>query len=488
MNGAAESSLSPKVIESFLRSDFPFVPTPSQESLIRVLGRFLHSDKENCLLVIKGYAGTGKTSMVRALTQTLPRMGLKFVLLAPTGRAAKVISAYTGKPALTIHKKIYFRQRTASGGTFFVPGANLHTNTVFVVDEASMIGADDYSLTGGGNLLEDLFEYVYNGRNCRLILIGDGAQLPPVGSTVSPALDMRFLKSTFSVTAAIAELSDVTRQKKGSGILELATAIRYSIGKEMDSVFPIRIPSESDVVSLTGIDLQEALEDGFSIYGGQAAVLITGSNKRANQFNREIRARIFYREEEISGGDMIMAVKNNYRWTSEEDQPGFIANGDTMEILRLGKAYHRHGFRFREATVRLTDYPDGIELDLMLWLDALDIEEASMSSKAVDHLYRETLKDYDHLPTKKERIEAIKKDPFYNALQVKFAYAITCHKSQGGQWPVVFVDQGYLTEEMLNLEYLRWLYTAVTRATERLYLVNFSEMIFTDDQRGRLNM
>lgn len=477
--GVSKYDLANRISEELLRN-LPFHPTSSQAELIRITGRFLASQKERCLLVIKGYAGTGKTTMVQSLIRTLPGIKMKYVMLAPTGRAAKVMSSYTGKPAYTIHKKIYFKQRTASGGTFFVTGANLHTNTVFIVDEASMIGAETYSLTGSGNLLEDLLEYVYNGKNCRLILIGDGAQLPPVGSTESPALNLKFLRSSYDLTAAIAELSDVTRQKSDSGILALATAIRHSIYQKPEEVFPMSLPEEPDVISLTGMELQEALEDEFSKTGEENTVFITRSNKRANQFNKEIRARVFFKEDEISGGDLVMAIKNNYHWIAEDSGVGFIANGDAMEILRMGKMHHRHGYRFQEASVRLLDYPDSPETEVMLWIDTLEVEEASMPSVHTDRLYRERLKDYEHLNTKKEVKEAMRRDPFYNALQVKFAYAITCHKSQGGQWPVVFVDQGYLTEEMLDSEYLRWLYTAITRASEKLYLVNFSHKLFSE--------
>lgn len=482
VNGPSDSRESKsKRIEKALIERFQFTATPSQEKLLYALGRFVASDKENCLLVVKGYAGTGKTTTVNALIKTLPYFDFKYVMLAPTGRAAKVMSAYTRKPALTIHKKIYFKQKTSAGGVFFVPGANLHTNTVFIVDEASMIGSENYSVSGGGDLLTDLFEYVYNGKNCRLILIGDGAQLPPVGSDYSPALDLKYLKSSFHLTAALAELTDVTRQKEDSGILELATRIRTALESNDLSVFPMALPKTEDVVSLTGYELQEMLEDEFSQRGPEGAILVTRSNKRANQYNKEIRARVFFREEEISGGDFVMAVRNNYHWADEKSGAGFIANGDVMEITRLGKLHERYGFKFQEASVRLIDYSGEPETEVVLWLDALDIDSASMPKAATDELYRRTLMEYEHLSTKKERMEALKKDPFYNALQVKFAYAVTCHKSQGGQWPTVFVDQGYLTDEMLDTEYLRWLYTAVTRASEKLYLLNFSEALFLTD-------
>jgi exodeoxyribonuclease-5 len=479
MNRTHSARPSSDDVEDFLRTDFPFKPTTSQDKLIRALGRFLVSDKPNCLLVVKGYAGTGKTTAVRALIEVLPKIGLKYVMMAPTGRAAKVMSAYTGKSAGTIHKKIYFRQRTPSGGSFFVLGANLHTDTVFIVDEASMIGAAEFSPVGSGNLLEDLFEYAFNGKNCRLILIGDAAQLPPVGSRVSPALDLSYLRSLYSLTAAVTELSDVMRQREGSGILEFATSIRNAMGSE--STFPLSLPKGSDTIPISGNDLQEALEDEFSGRGVEGTILITRSNKRANQFNFEIRSRVFYRDEELSAGDLVMAVKNNYHWTADEPEVGFIANGESLSIRRLGKVFERYGFRFQEATVSLLDQDETREQEVVLWLDALTTEGASMPEAAVEKLYRNVLESYADLPTKKERREAVKKDPFYNALQVKFAYAVTCHKSQGGQWPVVFVDQGFLTEDMLDTEYLRWLYTAITRASEKVYLINFSDKVLLTD-------
>jgi exodeoxyribonuclease-5 len=463
-------------IEELLHEKFYFDPTPSQEKLLHALGRFVASDKDRCLLVVRGYAGTGKTTTVNALIKTLPFFNMKYVMLAPTGRAAKVMSSYTKRPAFTVHKKIYFKQKTPSGGVFFVPGQNLHTNTVFIVDEASMIGADNYTVSGG-DLLTDLMEYVFNEKNCRLILIGDGAQLPPVGSADSPALDLSFLKTNYHLTAAMAELTDVTRQRLDSGILSLATSIRNAITTADISALPIKVKDSEDVIHIDGQQLQEFLEDEFSRIGADGAVLITRSNKRANQFNEEIRARVFYYEETLSGGDYIMCVRNNYHWLSEESNAGFIANGDVLEINRLGKQFERYGYQYQEASVRLIDYPMEPELEVILWLDTLRVDASSMPKEANDRVYKGVMQDYAHLKTKKERVEAIKKDPVYNALQIKFAYAVTCHKSQGGQWPAVFVDQGYVTEEMLDVEYLRWLYTAVTRATQRLYLLNFSDKI-----------
>jgi len=470
------TSVLAKSFENTLVEKFYFDPTHSQQVLLHVLGRFVTSEMDKCLLLVKGYAGTGKTTSVNALIKTLPHFNYKYVMLAPTGRAAKVMASYTRKPALTIHKKIYFKQKTPNGGVFFVPGTNLHTNTVFIVDEASMIGAENYSHSGR-DLLTDLVEYVFGGRNCRLIFIGDAAQLPPVGSAYSPALDLNYLRTNFFLTAASTELTDVIRQSKESGILKLATLIRNAIGQKNEQIFPIELAQANDVRSINGNELQEALEDEFSAIGPEGAVLITRSNKRANQFNKEIRSRVFFQEEDISGGDYIMAVRNNYHWLDEKSQAGFIANGDVMEIMRLGKRLERYGFNYQEVTVRMVDYPLEPEVELLVWLDCLNIDGASMPKSATDEVYRRLQMDYADVPTKKERTEAIKKDPVYNAVQIKFSYAMTCHKSQGGQWPAVFVDQGFLTEKMIDVEYLRWLYTAITRASKRLYLLNFSENI-----------
>lgn len=464
-------------LEALLRSNFGFIPTVSQEALIHAMARFLLSDKPNCLLMVKGYAGTGKTSMVNTLVKTLPAVRMRSVLLAPTGRAAKVLSGYTGTRAFTIHKKIYFQERTPIGGMVFVPAKNLHKNTIFVVDEASMIGWENYGAPGGGNLLLDLFEYVFNGQNCRLMLIGDGAQLPPVGSAISPALDLKFLKSEFSLTAAMCELTEVMRQKDDSGILDLATDIRFCLeGGSMDQL-PVKMPGKPDVMAIDGANLQDYLEEVFGKYGTEGCVIVSRSNKRCNLFNQEIRARVFFREEEISTGDYIMSVKNNYHWLGDDSKAGFIANGDVMEILRIGKEVKRYGFNFIHVSARLIDYPDEQPVEMVLWIDSLVIEGASMPSTDWNKLYKGVLEDYAHLPTKAERKQAVKKDDYYNAVQVKFAYAVTCHKAQGGQWPAVIVDQGYVTEEMIDEEYFRWLYTAVTRASERLYLLNFSDKI-----------
>ncbi len=483
MSSSSGSNLNSAQLKEILIDNFSFPPTASQDVLFHALSRFLLSDKPNCALLVKGYAGTGKTSSINSLVKSLSAINGKVVLLAPTGRAAKVMSNYSGHRAFTIHKKIYFQQVLPDGGTAFVAGKNLHKNTVFVVDEASMIGWADYATPGHKNLLADLFEYVFNGSNCRLVLIGDGAQLPPVGSDQSPGLDLKFLKSEFDITAAMCELTEVMRQRGDSGILELATNIRSYIqgGRTIDNL-PIATPNTTDVTHVVGLELQDYLEDVFSTYGPEGTVLVSRSNKRCNLLNQEIRTRVFYREEEVSTGDLVMAVKNNYHWLSPESKAGFIANGDVMEIMRIGREVERYGFRFLHATVRMIDYPDELDVEVVFWIDSIQVEAASMSYSDTGKLYEEVAKDYMHLPTKGERKRAMKADPYLNAIQIKFAYAVTCHKSQGGQWPAVFVDQGYLTDDMVDVEYFRWLYTAVTRASEKLYLVNFSKFLIENDK------
>lgn len=469
-------------LENTLRNHFGYDPTDSQQRLIYAMSRFLHSQMPNCLLMIRGYAGTGKTSMVNALVKTLPAIRMRSVLLAPTGRAAKVLSNYSNHRALTIHKKIYFQERLPSGVMKFVKAQNLHTHTVFVVDEASMIGWENYTAPGGGNLLLDLFEYVFSGHNCRLILIGDGAQLPPVGSNLSPALDLSFLKTEFSLTAAVCELTEVMRQREDSGILALATDIRNCVQGASIKNLPLKTPPLPDVIHINGMELQEYLEELMGKYGPEGCVIVSRSNKRCNEFNQAIRARVFYREEDVSTGDYVMAVKNNYHWLEENSKAGFIANGDVMEILRIGKHIERYGYNFIYVTARLVDYPDEQPVEVVLWIDALMYDGPSMGNQDWEKLYQGVLEDYMHLPTKAERKKAVKNDPLLNAVQVKFAYAVTCHKAQGGQWPAVIVDQGYLTDEMIDEQYFRWLYTAVTRASEKLYLLNFNEKIIEPNE------
>ncbi len=449
-----------------------------------MLEKFLPSSNGEECFVLKGYAGTGKTTLISALVKVLPQIKLKSVLLAPTGRAAKVISNYSGRKAFTIHKKIYRKKLAASPEMNFVLGDNIMENTLFIVDEASMISdqVHDYSRQ---SLLHDLITYVYNGKNCKLMLVGDTAQLPPVGSAKSPALDKKILSEQFRLTVFGYELTDVVRQEKQSGILYNATQLRELIRKEKQ-VFPkFKLKGYKDIFRMTGERLVEGLNYAYDKYGMENSIVICRSNKSANAYNQNIRNRILYREEEITGGDHIMVVRNNYFWLKPEDNSGdFIANGDIARIRKVRRVEEQYGFRFAEVVIELLDYPDEEPLNCKILLDTLYSETPSLSAADSKRFYEAVLEDYSHIDNKKLRMEELKKDPYYNALQIKFAFAVTCHKAQGGQWPAVFIDQGYLTDEMLNTEFLRWLYTGITRSTHELFLVNFSDQFFTEPNSG----
>jgi len=466
-------------ISNLIKGHFPYEFTPGQESLIGMLAKFILEKDEDSLFQIKGYAGTGKTTIVSSLVKTLPQLYLKSVLLAPTGRAAKVLSSYSGKKAYTIHKKIY-RPQTGSDGTVVLSlQENLHKNTLFIVDEASMIPdastSGSFSLFSLRDLLDDLIKYVYNKNNCRLILIGDTAQLPPVGSEISPALDANLLKNTYPLNIQSFELTDVVRQSLQSGILANATSLREKINSGKYEIPLFSINNFDDINNINGSELQDEIFSSYSNFGEENTIIITRSNKRANIFNQEIRNRILFREEEISAGDYLMVVRNNYFWIDPNSKAGFIANGDIIELLKIYKYEDLYGFRFADVSVRLIDYPDEKEIDLKIMLNTLTSETPSLSFDDNRKLFDEILKDHEDLPRKRSRIEKVKSSPFFNALQIKFAYALTCHKTQGGQWQSVFIDQGYLCDDMIDKEYLRWLYTATTRATEKLQLINFSE-------------
>lgn len=467
---------------SILLRSFPFEATPGQRTLLQKLSEFILGRDPDHIFVIRGYAGTGKTTLVRALVQAMPALNGKTVLLAPTGRAAKVLSNYTGRQALTIHKKIYIRRQTAEGGFAFHLQQNLHNDTVFIVDEASMIpntgGLSRSGTFGGGSLLDDMVDYVFGGTNCKLIFIGDTAQLPPVGLDVSPALDLEFLKASYSFQAGSFELTEVVRQTGDSGILTNATALRRQI-KDATELRPhFQLDSFKDVIRIDGAELEDALNEAYNKYGAEDTMIVCRSNKRANIYNQQIRARIRWQESELSAGDFMMVVKNNYSWLPDESKAGFIANGDIIEILRVGKMQEMHGFRFADVRMRMIDYPGEPDLEVRLLLDTIMSESPALTQEDNKKLFDSVMLDYADIPDRRLRLEKVKKDPFFNALQVKFAYAVTCHKAQGGQWPCVFVEQGYLTDEMLNAEYLRWLYTALTRASEKLYLVNFNKDFF----------
>lgn len=458
-----------------LHEQFSFPFTQDQERLVERLHDFFISEFPKKLFVMNGYAGTGKTSLVSALTNVLGKLNYKSILLAPTGRAAKVISSYSKRRAFTIHKIIY-TYKYVGGRNVFVLKKNTATNTLFIVDEASMIG--DNSYMDKKSLLDDLMEYVYSGKNCSVLFVGDTAQLPPVGEELSRALDVKFLESTYYAEVFHYRLTQVVRQQEESGILYNATNIRNKIQEK--ELLPLISDIEfSDVLRVVGNDLQDELESSYASYGVENCIVLCRSNKRANLFNQHIRARILYREEEIDAGDLMMVVKNNYHWLSDKSKAGFIANGDIIEILRVRKMEALYGFNFASAEVKLIDYPDEPSFEVKLMLDAIMVESTSLPRAQLKNLYFEIEKEYlEEYPGRKERMEKVLKDPYFNALQVKFSYAVTCHKSQGGQWDTVFVDQGYLTKEMVNTEYLRWLYTAFTRAQTKLYLANFHGMFF----------
>ena len=465
-------------IPSLLEQYFGKVPTDQQKEVFLVLERFLKSDVGDECFVLKGYAGTGKTTLISSLVKVLPRLNLRSVLLAPTGRAAKVISNYSGKKAFTIHKRIYRKKEAASPEMSFMLGENLAENTIFIVDEASMI-SDQGSDFSRNSLLHDLVSYVYNGKNCKLMLVGDTAQLPPVGSPDSPALDLKIMRDYFSVTIFSYELTDVVRQEKASGILHNATEIRELIRRD-ESEFPkINIKGFKDIFRMTGERLVEGLHYAYDKFGMENTLVICRSNKNANAYNQNIRNRILYREDELTGGDYIMVVRNNYFWLQPEENSGaFIANGDIGRIRKVRNLHEQYGFRFAEIVLELVDYPEEEPLTCKVLLNTLYAETPSLSSADNKRLFEAVMEDYQHIPNKRLRMQELKKDPYYNALQIKFAFAVTCHKAQGGQWEAVFIDQGYLTDEMMNTEFLRWLYTGITRSTKELFMVNFSDQFF----------
>jgi len=461
-------------LQEKIRFNFPFQATNEQNDIITDISEFITTIGNRSIYVLKGYAGTGKTTLVSSLVKSLPVVAKRHVLMAPTGRAAKVLAKYSKRAASTIHRKIYWIRTNKSGNTFITRKENTHTNTIFFVDEASMISENNEKAFGNRSLLDDLIEYVYEGLDCKLILIGDTAQLPPVHLEVSPALNEEILERKSNKQIISRELTEVVRQKENSLILNNATLIREKIAKE-DYTFP-SIITNSEVIRInTGEDLQDALESAYSNNGINNTSVICRSNKRANLYNQQIRAKIRWQENEISSGDMLMVVRNNYFWLDESSKAGFIANGDIIMVTKINETIERYGFRFARASVEMVDYPKEKNLDLLLLLDTLTSESPTISYDQYQKLYKEISEDYKG---QKEINKKIKEDEFFNALQIKFAYAITCHKSQGGQWENIFVDMGYFTDEMLDKAYLRWLYTAITRATKKLYLINFNNNFF----------
>ena len=471
-------------LKALLTQKLSFTPTACQAQLIEGLSGYISSDDPDRIILIKGYAGTGKTTMIYALTQALQMLKIRSVLMAPTGRAAKVMAGYTKMPAFTIHKSIYRQKTSPDGMGQFVLDKNLYKNSYFIVDEASMISneSNESSVFGSGRLLDDLLEYVFSGENCRLILVGDTAQLPPVGLTISPALEQETLEYYgFSVDEF--ELKEVVRQAGDSGVLFNATRIRNRIThpEHPSGFFTFELESFPDVEKINGGDLIEKISTCYDKYGMFETTVVTRSNKRANLYNKGIRGTILYKENEIERGDLLMVVKNNYFWINEDIDLDFIANGDIAEVTYIYGYEELYGFRFANVSLRFVDY-ENVEFDCKIFLETLSIETASFTQEQNRKLFEAVSEDYLEIGNKRNRWKKVKENPYFNALQVKYAYAITCHKAQGGQWKAVFVDHGYLTEDMLDTEYYRWLYTAFTRPTEKLFLVNFNKHFFEDEE------
>jgi len=460
---------------------FPHEPTPQQLNCLIKLHEFLISDNGYECFILRGYAGTGKTTVVGALVKALKYYNYKSALLAPTGRAAKVITNYSGRKAFTIHKRIYRRKSAMNIDDSFRLADNLASDTLFIVDEASMI-SDRLAGNTHDTLLHDLVSYVYNTKNCKLILVGDTAQLPPVGADNSPALDVKLMKAEFALEMFGFELTDVLRQQKDSGILLNATSLRDIIRKGKIVTPKVVTKGYKDVFRMTGEKLEEGLNYAYNKYGYDGTLIICRSNKNANLYNRQIRARILQREEELTGGDQVMVVRNNYFWLQdqEEGSTGFIANGDIARIKKVRRFEEMYGFRFADVQLEFIDYAEDPVVECKILMDTLYSEAPALPPDDQKKFFLEAMKDYEHIASRKGKLDELKLNPYYNALQIKFAYAVTCHKAQGGQWEAVFVDQGYLTEEMINMDFLRWFYTACTRASKELFLVNFNKMFFHD--------
>jgi|TARA_B110000908_G_scaffold150513_1_gene184568 exodeoxyribonuclease-5 len=466
--------------KKLLSERFPFVATDSQKFWLESIVDFLYTPDKNVLYLLKGYAGTGKSTLIGHLVKLISMANYKAVLMAPTGRAAKVIANYSGKKAFTIHKQIYFTKAEKGSGVQFVLKPNKYSNTLFIVDEASMIGDDRQSakLFENGSLLDDLMQYVDAGTNCKLLLVGDPAQLPPVHLTISPALDGDYLENKFNKEVTEWELKEVVRQQKDSGILSNATQLRLQMNEEHLDSFLFDLSIANDVQRLQdGNEILELLDDALRNGGLEETVFIVRSNKRANLYNQQIRGRILFLEADLSVGDQLMVVKNNYFWLEPESDPGFIANGDLVKVLRILSHHELYNFKFAKVEVQLVDYPDEKPFETVVLLDTLSSESPSLTYEEGNQLYQSVQEDYQHLSSKYKRFLAVKNNPYFNALQVKYSYAITCHKSQGGQWKNVFIEQPYLPDGP-DLSYFRWLYTALTRAQTNLYLVGFQNDFF----------
>jgi len=462
-------------IASCIRGQLPFEPNEQQVNLLDELGTFLMSTDKEKLFLLKGYAGTGKTSVISALVRALNELKQKTVLLAPTGRAAKVISGYSGYPAFTIHKKIY-RQKSMSDFRFQLAD-NLNTHTLFIVDEASMISNSGAETTfGSGRLLDDLIHFVYGAEGCSLLLLGDTAQLPPVMQPLSPALEKENLLG-YGLKVTEFTLTHVVRQALESGILHNATLLRQQITEEQTTEFPtFNLTGFNDIQKLNGAELIDEIQKAYDGVGVEDTIVVTRSNKRANIYNNGIRGRVMMKEDELTNGDLLMVTRNNYYWNKPYKEIDFIANGDILQIVRVKKYHDIYGFRFVDLTLRSLDLE--WEIDARIWLDSLQSDSPTQMNEMTNRLFEAVGEDYPEITTKREKFKKIFENEYYNALQVKFAYAVTCHKAQGGQWKKVFIDPGQVSEDQINSDFYRWLYTAVTRATDTVFLVNFPNTAF----------
>ena len=474
----------PSTPSELLLKKFPHQPTNGQRDFFVQMDDFLLDQERyrDCLL-LKGYAGTGKTTLISAVIKVINQFGFKAVLLAPTGRAAKVMVNYSKKTAQTIHKKIYRQVADPYTGSLqFQRQKNYHEGTLFIVDEASMI-TDDAEF-GARGLLYDLVEYVYENVGNKLLLVGDVAQLPPINKDISPALDKDYLERTFYMTVFEQELTEVMRQDEGSGILKNATRLRDVLPLEKVNI-QFQTRGFKDIFKMTGDRLEDGLRYAYQKHEPSNVIIITRSNKAAVQYNQFVRRQINFAEEELDVGDLLMIVRNNYTVLEEDSPAGFLANGDFVEVKRIRKSEEVHGFRFANVELKLIDYDEQPSFEAKIFLDTLHSPQASLSSDDSKRLYEAVLQDYVYIKAKKERNEAIRKDVFLNALQVKFAYALTCHKSQGGQWNAVFVDQGFLPDDNVNHEFVRWLYTAITRASDEVFLMNFRPQFFENSAENQ---
>ena len=483
---------------NILLNNFGFTPTEGQAKVLYHLSAFILTEKERPVYLLRGYAGTGKTTLVSTLVKTLPSLGMRYQLLAPTGRAAKVMSTYTGKPSSTLHRKLYRFQVNANGEFRMARAENKAKDTIFIVDECSMISDQSDGYSWSRSLLDDLIEYVFSGSCCKLLLIGDSAQLPPVGLDISPAMDFDILKNGFSLTLASYEMKEVMRQALDSGILHNATKLRSLMSTDNEQLSTdfwyegyqlplLEINNFSDIVKIDPMSFEELLWQSFGDKrNNNDSVVICRSNKRANMFNQAIRSRVLQEEGELSTGDKLMIVKNNYYWSGQQSavsgQISFLANGDMIEITRINKFEEMYGFHFADVDIQLTDYEEAPTLSVKIIMETLYSDSPALTNEEAKRLYQAVEEDYMDIPRAADRRKSMKENPYYNALQVKFGYALTCHKTQGGQWNYVFIEAPYLPDETtIELGDLRWLYTALTRASEKVYLVNFKEEWFIEN-------